>query len=380
MVVSKVISSENCGKLSMASSSCGKRKVDENLGDSEATASEVATSLELWASADGRSPAKKLAKLPAGQIFHGTDFFLSAQGGAEASPIFTSVKRKAVDEVSVARVRQKVDGVQPVRRLQVLVAPVPYAKYGVAKGAISDSAVAVDCVIISKGWPGWAFGAQGAGFTIRALILLDAEWVSSVRLFLPEVNVVSYVSSDAQQPLLLAPVDVVLSDVDPPGCLRCWELAKIAVITFQRCRRLPQRWFELPAAVQHEAVGGVITIRQAYYLHLRVMDSSSPFLNGLLVEPTAFRDLASVMVNHTQSGVKCAPPVPISQLAPSVRCLNGGSCFHSGGWLPCFNRRCTVVTPCVFTKTKWCRRRLTADEWLGVFDMPSLTMKRLSEE
>jgi hypothetical protein len=57
--------------------------------------------------------------------------------------------------------------------MEVLVSTAAYAKYGLVSGTIVESPeLVVECILVCKGWPSWAFGAQGAGFYIQALIML----------------------------------------------------------------------------------------------------------------------------------------------------------------------------------------------------------------
>jgi hypothetical protein len=287
-------------------------------------------------------------------------------------------KRKASELDLMKHGRQKPPGVhRHGGRMEVLVGTVEYAKYGIVTGSIGRSSFDLTCIIISKGWPGWAFGALAAGFTIQTVIMLDTQWLPAAQRLLPSTSFMSYSADTLNSRLLLHPVDVVFSDSDHPGNLRTWELAHRAVITFRRCRRVPKEWSSQSIQVHHERIGGVTTLCQTVFCHGRRNASNSVVGSGIAVQASAFRDLSSVMMSHAKAGLECPPPGIVLPLAPTVVRLHGDQCFHSGGWLPGVNWRATVVTPCVFTKTKWCRRRLTVDEWLGVLDMPSGTLKCL---
>ena len=82
--------------------------------------------------------------------------------------------------------------------MEVLVSTAAYAKYGLVSGTIVESPeLVVECILVCKGWPSWAFGAQGAGFNIQVLIMLDPYWVSLASVLLPTIPVVSYADSAA---------------------------------------------------------------------------------------------------------------------------------------------------------------------------------------
>ncbi len=77
----------------------------------------------------------------------------------------------------------------------------------------------LDCIVISKGWPGWAFGAGAAGSLVQTVIMLDTTWIEAARRFLDNINVIDYNSASVDQTrALLYPVTVVFVDVNPPGC------------------------------------------------------------------------------------------------------------------------------------------------------------------
>lgn len=51
----------------------------------------------------------------------------------------------------------------------MLVSTVGNAKYGLTAGLVNKVTFDLDCIIVSKGWPGWAFGAHATGLTVLTI-------------------------------------------------------------------------------------------------------------------------------------------------------------------------------------------------------------------
>lgn len=105
---------------------------------------------------------------------------------------------------------------------------VGYAKYGVVEGSmtVGGCVPSKTCMVVTKSWPSWAFGAMGVGMHLHYILLLSGEWEDTLVRLYPEVMVINCRALDVGhgvRVMELDKVDYCFSDVDPPGRLNVWS-------------------------------------------------------------------------------------------------------------------------------------------------------------
>ena len=275
------------------------------------------------------------------------------------------------------------EGMMNGNSVNIRVRQVEYAKYGVVEGSmlVRGRGPSNTCMVVSKGWPSWAFGAMGVGLDLRYILLLSGEWEETLARMYPEVVVINCGASNegcGVRMVELDKVDVCFSDVDPPGRLNIWELAGCSVITSRRCRRVPKGWNEEVSGVCHTDCGGVTDFRG--HVHVYTRDLNNMHLPFQPVTISGKRDLSSILDSRARHGTPCQPPGEVRLGELAVREVPGGrGAYHGGGWLPWGERSLRVITPNEFSQTKWCKRKLSDEEWLQVLDVPVSVIKGLSQ-
>jgi len=105
---------------------------------------------------------------------------------------------------------------------RVQVRDMGYAKYGVVEGSRKGGSLRTGktCMIVSKGWPSWAFGASGVGVHVNYVMLLSSNWEDTIVRLFPEAIVMIWSENGGDCSVRKVEVDEVdfcFTDVDPPG-------------------------------------------------------------------------------------------------------------------------------------------------------------------
>ena len=71
---------------------------------------------------------------------------------------------------------------------------VAYAQYGMGVRSIlvgvSNNQITV--IVITQGWPSWAFAAQAVGWQIKKIILMEKEWLGKIKTWFADCEVILY--------------------------------------------------------------------------------------------------------------------------------------------------------------------------------------------
>ncbi len=253
-----------------------------------------------------------------------------------------------------------------------------YAKYGVTRGALSfDDNGKKDVIVIAQGWPSWAFAVEAAGFVLRAVVVLDSEWKGVCMKEFGEHKVISYESfirdeGDGGKS------SVIVSDIDLPIAARLWGRVKEVYIgrrSLRRPKEKPSDFKHLRFDWSHMQSGGVTDGIWAFNFYV----SANYEWSCNLIPNTTRQDLSCIINSTVGYGLECPAPAKLTPKQLKVTMLRPHT-FHGGGVYPFDNRSAYFVVPSVYTKSKWCRHHLIAEETLGCLDIGEAQMSRLSSE
>ena len=266
----------------------------------------------------------------------------------------------------------------------VQVRDVSYAKYGVGEGVRKGGSARTGktCMIVSKGWPSWAFGASGVGMHVSYVMLLSSDWEDTIVRLFPDAIVMNW-SGDGRDGSMrkveVDGVDFCFTDVDPPGRLDVWSMVRRSVVSSRRCRRQPRGWKEEVNIVKHSEHGGVTDYAAKLHIYSREPGEGQIFSSTM--GRAGRRDLSAILNSRSRIGMPCQPPAEISLKELAVWEVPGSrGTYHGGGWIPWGIRNLRVLTPNDFSTTKWCKRKISDDEWMQVFDIPVGVVKSLTAE
>jgi hypothetical protein len=129
----------------------------------------------------------------------------------------------------------------------------------------------------------------------------------------------------------------------------------------------------IPKVLSHVEVGGCTDGQWSIYYY-----SKSQMTFEMTAGSAAFRDLSSVL-DPKVNGIPCSAPgenldtsrrPEVIQLRPNV--------YHGGGLIPWVARSSFIVSPSIYSPTRWVRRRLTNQEMISVLDYSSEMFKGLT--
>jgi hypothetical protein len=203
------------------------------------------------------------------------------------------------------------------------------------------------------------------------VILSTSFWKSSI-LKLSPTTVVLIWDKDLIVPW--GQVTGALSDYDLTGPLYlAWEHVSHFVVLPRACRKKTSGWNHQKLYLRHWEFGGVTD--GAWNCHLYT-SSYLPHEFSLLRE--AGCDASTLLDQMTVSGRPCKPPLPIEKGSqPSVHLVRE-QCYHGLGLLPWNTAQPWVVTPHVFSPSKWCCKKVTVQEHLYSRDLSKSCVSQLS--
>jgi hypothetical protein len=247
---------------------------------------------------------------------------------------------------------------------------------GIIAARVGAGGIRASCAVIAKGWPSWAFGAHGAGLSVRGIILCSSKWEAVVSGLFPEAKVVTLAQPFAEDRRIkdveVHQVDLVMTDVDSPGGVDMWNLGLSTVVSSRRFRRVPKGWRQEMTTINHGRCGGVTDVE--FHIHMYHKEGESRWGKFELAE-AGLRDLTAILDTRARHGVPCSAPDEVRFEVPKIVKFGGRSTYHSGGWLPGGVRDLLVIAANSFSPTNWCRRKLSPEEGLMVQDFPSYAIK-----
>jgi len=200
-----------------------------------------------------------------------------------------------------------------VTKVLVSLRSAEYGRYGVVEGMIPGrlgECRRTECGVIARSWPSWAVGAQGAGVTISFIILFDDSRKALVERCFAGVKIVCI--NDAEPKggsgsgwIELNPVDVVFTELDPPGFVNVWKVAQRTVVASRRCRRIPKGWKEKRRVVAHNECGGVTD--ELVHIHVYSKEEEDQW-GELSLDVCRMRDVSGILDTRARQGVPCKPP------------------------------------------------------------------------
>ncbi len=253
--------------------------------------------------------------------------------------------------------------------------PAYYAQYGMTTGVLlREDAGPYTCGILCWSWPAWAFGALLRGWLIAVILIKEASWKLPIQNWFPQARVI-----------LIAPglslsredykINAWFSDLDLPRSLDLWSTDAKVIVSSRRFRHVPDpRWKMTPHTFTHQGVGGVTDGCWTFFVYSR---NSQPLLPGAS-HTVGFRDMSSILDSHTSGMPVPAPTMVVGDATmPKVFQLRPNT-YHGGGLMPWSAWSAFVIAPCIFSPTKWVRRRCSLAEQGEIFDLPTVILKRLT--
>lgn len=160
-------------------------------------------------------------------------------------------------------------------------------------------------------------------------------------------------------------VDMVFSDDDLRGKLMpLWNCIFKYLDLAKASHKPPSSWGYAKVCLNHMECGGVTNGK--WWAH--VYSSCSPFSVSLATQ--AKRDMSTI-IDTMQSGEYPCPPPPSAPRTATPQVIEMRPwTFHFQGLLPWGVHLAWVISPNVFSTTKWCQCKLTSTEILCSKDIP----------
>ena len=230
--------------------------------------------------------------------------------------------------------------------------------------------------VIATNWPGWAIPLSHPRFSLSWILILDSSWVGLIRRCFPHTSVFdsATVNVDRLPPTHILAYNGPMANVTvPPAfgsfCLFDWNMR------FKRWTG----WRIYSQPFSHDKCGGVSSCTGI--VKLAILQEMVPIfvLPQSVIGEFPPSSLSSIL-KHTTSGIdlKAAPRLPLLT-TPTVTKVTHGS-YHPGGLFPAMEETPFFLIPCVFSSSRWCKRRLDSSERLAVYDVPISIITLLSEQ
>jgi hypothetical protein len=124
--------------------------------------------------------------------------------------------------------------------------------------------------------------------------------------------------------------------------------------------------------MEHVDFGGVTD--GSWVAHLYMPMASKP----TNIKLQAHHDARVILGSSAKNGRPCPQPSMLTDISkPQIVKLRQDT-YHCFGLLPWKTRALRVVTPNIFTTSKWCCRNITSDEWLLSRDITKTQLTQLS--
>jgi hypothetical protein len=262
------------------------------------------------------------------------------------------------------------------KHLKVMVEDVGYSKYGVTRGnIILNKADFKSIVVIAQGWPNWALSAEAGGFELTKLVLLNDKWKDWCTRSFGSKIIADYKELMTDNNCSIS-ADIIVSDIDLLSSAMIWRRVGHIYICRRsvRCtKEVPSSFTHFRTMLEHVQSGGVTDGVWEINLYIKhPLKWSKGFL------PVAAKhDLSCIINTMVGHGLECAAPHSVVSRNPQVVHVRPRT-FHGAGLFPFLDRTAYFIVPSNFSRTRWCRRHLTAEETLGSLDVGEECVHRLT--
>jgi hypothetical protein len=249
-----------------------------------------------------------------------------------------------------------------------------YAQYGVTSRSIPVMGDGTwSCYVFCKGWPSWFWAAVARGFWVKRVILSTPYWKSSILAHSPSTEVLIW---DRTLKFAWESVTVVLSDLSLSGQLNAaWEYVTHSIVLPKAVRQYPGSWNYHKLDFKHYNFGGVTDGKWIQHLY-----SSAKNVTPFSLESQAARDASTLLDPMASGGLPCKAPQPVMKGDSPAVVLVRKDLYHGSGLIPWADPAPRVVTPNVFSPTKWCCRKLSLQERLYSRDLSKCSLNLLSSK
>jgi len=246
-----------------------------------------------------------------------------------------------------------------------------YAQYGVvSRKLLLHKEGWNTCVVMCKGWPCWVWAALNRGYRVKLAIVNNLLWKPFILKLSPSTEVLGWTPSMV---FTCPNVTAVFSDYDLKGSLvDVWTPVSDLVVLPRASRAAAPGWKHLKLQMMHVDFGGITNGQ--WWVHVYQPLSKPDLILGLQAQ----RDARTVLDCMANNGRPCKAPPDIDITdKPSVVTVRPGT-YHCAGLLPWAGPSPWVITPNVYSKTKWCCRMLTSDERFFSRDITKTMLEQLS--
>ena len=257
------------------------------------------------------------------------------------------------------------------------VLPSAYAAHGVANTITPVDYSNEDELrigITALTWPTWAIPFLQPRFKLIWIIIIDENWIEIVKRSFPTVLILNM---NHVEPTRLPTVDVIAYNGIISGSFGAPSFGSLCLFDWNFRAKTWSEWKISSIKVDHSKCGGVSNF--SGIIKIAIHKSMLPLFKipETLLDTYPASDLSAIL-SHTEKGIEleCAPRLPHLQLPVVSKVTHG--CFHPRGLFPTDLIDPHFVIPCVFTTSKWVKRRLSTTEKLGVFDVPISIIQLLS--
>jgi hypothetical protein len=109
-----------------------------------------------------------------------------------------------------------------------------------------------------------------------------------------------------------------------------------------------------------------------------VLEDMCLFQHSLLDSRVSGRNLHSVL-DSMASGRACPVPPTVALSETPIVIRQSSNTYHCDGILPWNDRKVFLISPSMFSPTKWVQRKLTNRELLNILDVPDSIISALSD-
>ena len=244
-----------------------------------------------------------------------------------------------------------------------------YAAHGVLNAVTPvdyDDEDKLSVGVFSSDWPAWSIPFLHPRFIMRWIVVENIKLLLLVTKCFPSILVLS---TKMLAETKLEPVDIIgyngttLDTSVPPTfgsiCLFDWNV---------RIKNWKE-WIIQSHSIKHNECGGVSDFSGVVKIAILKPMISSFRLKNNFISHYPVSSLDSIL-SHIENGenLKTAPRLATMSIPAVTSALHDS--FHTGGLFPTMEHRPFFLIPCVFSPSRWVRRRLSTKERLGVQDIP----------
>jgi hypothetical protein len=248
---------------------------------------------------------------------------------------------------------------------------VEYAKYGLLSGSIEEvkkGFVGLSCGILAHGrWPSWSLVLKVKNMDLKWIMGLRLDLHETLRELFPNAQLLSQNIVDSV--FKSYPVTLVLCERRQPiQSSALWNAMPMlrGVLSLKKLQgSVPVGWFSHEAAVRHVDVGGATD--GEWTVSAATRSNKEPSLFS--VDACPMGNLISC-IDQSLMGSRATSP-PTRNEAPGVYRHGGFLCAKNGLYPRGGNPQDLFLLPTFRSSTKWCTRKLSAEEIRTVWDVTS---------